>query len=230
MGSRFADRLAIAEDQTQREADLVFFERDFDRLRDGIAGNMAAFEPQAARADGLKRAAVAIAVTADGEGAPAFFLTKRAPRLNAHSGQWALPGGRLDPGEDAIAAALREMDEEIGVRLPASAVLGLLDDYPTRSGYCITPVVVWAGPGVKAVPNPDEVARLHRIPLADLAPDDVIELAPIPDSEHPLVRVHIAESHVHAPTAALIYQFREVALAGRHTPVVHLQQPKWAWK
>ncbi|MCA8927327.1 MAG: CoA pyrophosphatase [Alphaproteobacteria bacterium] len=191
---------------------------------------MRGFTPSAATADGLKRAAVAITVTADETGAPAFFLTKRAPRLNRHSGQWALPGGRLDPGEDAITAALREMDEEIGVRLEASAVLGLLDDYPTRSGYCITPVVVWAGPGVEAVPNPDEVARLHRIPLAHLAPDDVVELAPIPDSEHPLVRVHIAESHVHAPTAALIYQFREVALAGRHTPVAHLEQPKWAWR
>jgi 8-oxo-dGTP pyrophosphatase MutT (NUDIX family) len=208
----------------------MFFEPDFERLRAGIAENMAGFVPKAASAEGLKRAAVAIAVTANSVGAPAFFLTKRAPRLNAHSGQWALPGGRLDPGEDAITAALREMDEEIGVRLLPAAVLGLLDDYPTRSGYCITPVVVWAGPDVAAVPNPDEVARLHHIPLADLAPDEVVELAPIPDSEHPLVRVHIAESHVHAPTAALIYQFREVALAGRHTPVAHLQQPKWAWK
>lgn len=208
----------------------MFYETDYGRLRAGIAANMAAFRPKLAAADGLKRAAVAIVVTDDEQGAPAFFLTKRAPRLNAHSGQWALPGGRLDPGEDAVQAALREMDEEIGVRLVAADVLGLLDDYPTRSGYCITPVVVWAGPGVEARPNPDEVARLHRIPLAHLAPDDVVELAPIPDSEHPLVRVHIAESHVHAPTAALIYQFREVALAGRHTPVAHLEQPKWAWR
>jgi 8-oxo-dGTP pyrophosphatase MutT (NUDIX family) len=208
----------------------VFHETDFAALRAGIAANMAAFSPTPAAAVGLKRAAVAIAITADERGAPAFFLTKRAPRLNAHSGQWALPGGRLDPGEDAVTAALREMDEEIGVRVSPADVLGLLDDYPTRSGYCITPVVVWAGPEAKGVPNPDEVARLHHIPLADLAPDEVIELAAIPDSEHPLVRVHIAESHVHAPTAALIYQFREVALAGRATMVAHLQQPKWAWK
>jgi len=208
----------------------VFFETDFDRLKSGIARNMGGFQPRPAAAEGLKRAAVAIAVTADEAGAPAFFLTKRAPRLNAHSGQWALPGGRLDPGEDAVTAALREMDEEIGVRLQTAAVLGLLDDYPTRSGYCITPVVVWAGPAADAVANPDEVARLHRIPLAHLAPDEAVELAPIPESEHPLVRVHIAGSHVHAPTAALIYQFREVALAGRHTSVVHLEQPTWAWR
>ena len=231
VGSPLACPLAIGgRGPTQRSGEPVFFERDFVRLRAGIAANMAVFSPRAASAKGLKRAAVAIAVTADETGAPAFFLTKRAPRLNAHSGQWALPGGRLDPGEDAITAALREMDEEIGVRMPPAAVLGLLDDYPTRSGYCITPVVVWAGPEAKGVPNPDEVARLHHIPLADLAPDEVIELATIPDSEHPLVRVHIAESHVHAPTAALTYQFREVALAGRRTPVAHLQQPKWAWK
>ncbi len=208
----------------------MFFETDYERLRAGIAANMAAFRPKLAASVGLKRAAVAIAVTDDDQGAPAFFLTKRAPRLNAHSGQWALPGGRLDPGEDAVTAALREMDEEIGVRLGAGNVLGMLDDYPTRSGYCITPVVVWAGPDVATRLNPDEVARLHRIPLAHLAPDEVVELAPIPESEHPLVRVHIAESHVHAPTAALIYQFREVALAGRHTPVAHLEQPKWAWR
>lgn len=208
----------------------MFFETDYERLRAGIAANMAAFRPKTAETAGLKRAAVAIAVTADETGAPAFFLTKRAPRLNAHSGQWALPGGRLDPGEDAVTAALREMDEEIGVRLEAAAVLGLLDDYPTRSGYCITPVVVWAGPGVATKTNPDEVARLHRIPLSHLAPDEVVELAPIPESEHPLIRVHIAANQIHAPTAALIYQFREVALAGRHTPVAHLEQPKWAWR
>jgi len=127
----------------------VFFETDYQRLRAGIAANMAAFRAKAVESAGLKRAAVAIAVTGDEAGAPAFFLTKRAPRLNAHSGQWALPGGRLDPGEDAVAAALREMDEEIGVRLVSADVLGLLDDYPTRSGYCITPVVVWAGPGAR---------------------------------------------------------------------------------
>src|SRR5271167_2058347 len=81
----------------------------------------------------------------DVSGGAAFLLCRRTSRLNSHPAQWALPGGRLDPGEDAVDAALRELDEEVGIKLAAPAVLGLLDDYPTRSGYVITPVVLWGG-------------------------------------------------------------------------------------
>ena len=78
-------------------------------------------------------------------GGPAVLLTRRAVGLRAHSGQWALPGGRVEPGESALDAARRELREEIGLVLDASAVIGVLDDYPTRSGYVITPVVFWGG-------------------------------------------------------------------------------------
>src|SRR4051794_34930926 len=86
-------------------------------------------------ASGLKRAAVAIILAEAGAGEAALLLTLRASGLRAHSNQWALPGGRCDEGETAVAAALREAEEEIGLRLRPGDVLGQLDDYPTRSGY-----------------------------------------------------------------------------------------------
>lgn len=178
----------------------------------------------------LKRAAVAIALTDDeqGDGA-AFLLTRRAAGLRSHKGQWALPGGRCDPGENQAQAALRELHEELGLRLPESEVLGLLDDYPTRSGYLITPVVVWAGRGVSIVPNPAEVASVHRIGLGEIEREDVFSFTSIPESTRRVIRFHLRDGHIHAPTAALIYQFSEL-LAGRHTRVAELEQPVFAWR
>ena len=176
------------------------------------------------------RAAVAIALTASyrDEGT-AFLLTLRAASLRAHRGQWALPGGRCDAGETPVEAALRELDEELGVRLSDDAVLGLLDDYPTRSGYLITPVVVWAADSAAIRPNPDEVASVHRVALDTIERDDAFDFVVIPESARRVIRFHHERSLIHAPTAALIYQFREV-LAGRQTRVSELEQPVFAWK
>ncbi|HEY4987555.1 MAG TPA: NUDIX domain-containing protein, partial [Bradyrhizobium sp.] len=133
-----------------------------DTTRRNIASRCAGFArlPAIEPAAALKRAAVAIALVAAGAGpdATALLLTLRAKSLRAHGGQWALPGGRCDQGETPAAAALRELHEELGLELGASDVLGLLDEYPTRSGYLITPVVVWAAASAGIVPNPDEVA------------------------------------------------------------------------
>ena len=182
-------------------------------------------------AQAKKPAAVAIVLTeADRSAAgTAFLLTKRVPTLRAHSGQWALPGGRCDAGETAIDAALRELDEELGLRCAPSDVLGLLDEYPTRSGYLITPVVVWAGGGGRVQANPAEVASVHRIPLADIVKENVISFEHIPESDRPIVRILINGGHVNAPTAALLYQFREL-LCGRTTRVAHYEQPVFAWR
>jgi 8-oxo-dGTP pyrophosphatase MutT (NUDIX family) len=165
----------------------------------------------------------------DGSGETAFLLTKRAPKLRAHSGQWALPGGRQDPGETLSQTALRELNEELGLDLPADHVLGVLDDYVSRSGYAIAPVVAWLDDARELAPNPDEVASVHRIRLVDIGRDDAVEFLTIPESDRPVIRVKIGDHNVHAPTAALIYQFRELA-AGRVTRVADLEQPVFAWK
>ena len=175
----------------------------------------------------LKAAAVAIALVED-PGGLALLLTRRAATLRRHAGQWALPGGRVDPGEDAPAAARRELAEELGLHLGADADLGLLDDYATRSGYVITPVVVWAGAGAEPTPNPAEVGEVHRVPLAVLDVEPVF--VRIPESEQPVIRLPLFDRFVHAPTGAVLHQFREVVLHGRPTRVAHYEQPVFAWR
>ncbi|MES1149553.1 MAG: CoA pyrophosphatase [Bradyrhizobium guangdongense] len=202
-----------------------------DATRRNIAEACASFPraPEDTRQQALKRAAVVVALAASGEGDTAFLLTLRASNLRAHRGQWALPGGRCDDGETPVEAALRELDEELGLKLGDDAVLGMLDDYPTRSGYLITPVVVWAADSAAVVPNPQEVASVHRIGLHNIEGEDAFDFIAIPESARRVIRFHLGGSLIHAPTAALIYQFREV-LAGRATRVSELEQPVFAWK
>jgi 8-oxo-dGTP pyrophosphatase MutT (NUDIX family) len=203
-----------------------------DTTRRNIAGLCATFTRTRAdeTAPGLKRAAVAIALTAaDRADETAVLLTRRTAGLRAHRAQWALPGGRCDAGETQTQSALRELREELGLDLDADAVLGLLDDYPTRSGYLITPVVVWAGAEGAIVPNRQEVASVHRIPLGTIEHERAFDFTAIPESARRVVRFHWDERLIHAPTAAMIYQFREV-LAGRDTRVADLEQPVFAWK
>ena len=179
---------------------------------------------------GLKRAAVCLIVADDGAGAAALVLTRRAQHLSAHSGQYALPGGRVDAGESATGAALREAREEVGLDLPPQAVLGLLDDYPTRSGYLITPIVAWAPEGARMRANPTEVEEIYRVRLDELGRAGSPEFVAIPESDRPVIRYPLLGTLIHAPTAAVLYQFVEVALHGRDTRVAHLEQPVWAWR
>jgi 8-oxo-dGTP pyrophosphatase MutT (NUDIX family) len=175
-----------------------------------------------------RAAAVAVAVVVDRDG-PGILVTRRAAKLRAHPGQWALPGGRIDEGEDAEAAALRELHEELGLSLERDVVLGRLDDYSTRSGFRITPVVLWAGAVADAItPNPDEVASVHIAHANDFDVDPMF--AAIPESPDPIIRVPMLGAWIHAPTAAVVYQFRELALHGRTTRVAHFEQPVFAWR
>jgi 8-oxo-dGTP pyrophosphatase MutT (NUDIX family) len=204
-----------------------------DTTRRNIAERCAAFArlPASEPAPALKRAAVTIALVEAGDtkNGTAVLLTMRAAELRAHRGQWALPGGRCDEGETPVKAALRELHEELGLELGPEDVLGLLDDYPTRSGYLITPVVAWAAKGAAMSPNPAEVASVHRIALTDIERADAFDFIAIPESTRRVIRFRHAGRFIHAPTAALIYQFREV-LGGRDTRVAELEQPVFAWK
>ena len=204
-----------------------------DTTRRNIAERCAAFArlPASEPAPALKRAAVTIALVEAGDtkNGTAVLLTMRAAELRAHRGQWALPGGRCDEGETPVKAALRELHEELGLELGPEDVLGLLDDYPTRSGYLITPVVAWAAKGAAMSPNPAEVASVHRIALTDIERADAFDFIAIPESTRRVIRFRHAGQFIHAPTAALIYQFREV-LGGRDTRVAELEQPVFAWK
>jgi hypothetical protein len=105
----------------------------------------------------------------------------------------------------------------------------MLDDYPTRSGYLITPVVMWADDSRKLVPNPDEVASVHRITLTELLRPQAFDFISIPESERRVIRYSHFGHMIHAPTAALVYQFAEL-LAGRVTRVAELEQPVFAWR
>lgn len=203
-------------------------------IRGQIRANLAGYRRRVVAAEGLRAAAVSIVLAPLPDRTTAFLLTLRTPRLNSHAGQYALPGGKLDPGEDALTAARRELHEELGIEAGPKQVLGALDDLPTRSGYLVTPFVMWPGEAAAPRPAPDEIATLHRIPLDDLfagpgrggnrglsASDEsgpsVFSLF-IPELDHDLF----------APTAAIMDHFREVALLGRPTPAVRFGEPLFA--
>jgi 8-oxo-dGTP pyrophosphatase MutT (NUDIX family) len=163
-------------------------------------------------------------------GGPAVLLTRRQARLRAHSGQWALPGGRVDTGERPVDAARRELREELGLELAESALLGLLDDYPTRSGYVITPFVFWGGDDPAMEPHPDEVLSVHRVAFRELCRPDSPRFVAIPESDRPVVQIPIGGDLIHAPTGAVLLQFRRVAIEGTSERVADYEQPVFAWR
>ena len=215
-----------------------------DELKGRIARSLAGFDVIENRVDDAHHAAVALAVTDIGlgpglPGMPQYktrqseaglILTRRSSQLRDHAGQWALPGGRLDAGESPVETALREMREEVGVHLGEDRVLGFLDDFVTRSGFVMTPVVVWGGSGLETVANPEEVASVHCIPLLEFLRPDAPVLDKVPGRKHPVLRMPVGSTWIAAPTAAVLYQFREVCLRGVHTRVAHFEQPDFAWR
>jgi 8-oxo-dGTP pyrophosphatase MutT (NUDIX family) len=195
--------------------------------RDVAAARVAGFARRAVDRPDLRHAGVAVCVTEDDE-RWCLMLTRRAAGLRAHAGQWALPGGRVEAGESAVDGALRELREEVGLVLGRDAVLGLLDDYVTRSGYVMTPVVCWAGAVGELTAAEAEVAAIHQVPLDDL--DVAPRFVRIPESDAPVVQLPLLGGLVHAPTAAIVYQFCQVACRGLATRVAHLEQPVFAWR
>ena len=215
-----------------------------DRLLKYICSNLDGFEVRSHRGNGGTRAAVAITVVdvsqdpglygmpdhEPGSQGAALILTRRTSTLKNHAGQWAFPGGRRDEGERPEETALRELAEEVGLVLDHDRIIGRLDDFTTRSGFTITPVVIWGGPGLELTRNPAEVRSIHRIPIAEFLREDAPILENIPNSPNPVLMMPVGDSWIAAPTAAMIYQFREVAILNKHTRVAHYEQPFFAWK
>ncbi len=204
-----------------------------DSLRETLGNHLARFDRRSVPAGENRPAAVAVVVVPGEDGSAAVLLTRRAAGLRRHGGQWALPGGRLEPGETLETAALRELEEEVGLTLPPAAILGRLDDFPTRSGFVITPVVVWGEWGESAAPlrpDPREVAGIYLVPLGDLLDPKNLVVQSIPESDRPVLALSLLGTLIYAPTAAVLHQFAEVAVAGRETRVDHYEQPVFAWR
>jgi 8-oxo-dGTP pyrophosphatase MutT (NUDIX family) len=141
-----------------------------DRLRDGLAATRGIAVPfssdtrRAVQGDGTP-AAVLIAITDRAE--PGLILTQRPDTMRRHPGQVALPGGRVDPGDtDAVAAALREADEEVAMPPSSVDVVGTLEPYRTITGFDIVPVIAAIPPDLPLVPDEREVAAVFEVPLS----------------------------------------------------------------
>ena len=210
-----------------RTASLPF---DF-TLRARIEDRLASVEPRrVAPGPAMRRAAVAFVIVGDETGEACFVLTRRASGLRRHSGQWAIPGGRSDEGESPVETARRELREEVGLEVSGQDVLGHLDDYATRSGYVISPVVCWGSLRPELTLDRTEVACAHLVPFGRLLAPDLAATAAIPESDRPVLSVGLLGGRIFAPTAAVIYQAREWLLMDRATRVAHFEQPVFAWK
>lgn len=214
----------------RRHAAVAIVLVDSDRTRDdgdpvvSVDMSMVPGEPRDVHGRSLDGRMVGVA------GGAAFLLCRRAAKLRRHAGQWALPGGRLDAGETPVEAAVREVHEELGLSLPAEHLLGCLDDYPTRSGFVITPVVLWGPARPALTPAPDEVLAVYRIGLQALT-DSEPRFLTIPESDQPILQLPLGNDLIHAPTGAVLYQFRQVALNGQvNERVHHIGEPVFAWR
>ena len=198
-------------------------------LHDRLRANCARFDRVERQRSELRAAAVACVLVRLDSG-PGFVITRRSPRTPAHPGQWALPGGRVHEGESVEVTARRELAEETGLEVGPEAVLGLLDDYVSRSGHLITPVVVWAGPHPSFDPDPREVSELVVVEFETLDRPDVPRLVAIPESDRPVIQLPLRDTFVHAPTAAILHQFHQVVVRGVDCRVDGYEEPVFAWR
>ncbi|WP_405178612.1 CoA pyrophosphatase [Nocardia sp. NBC_01377] len=194
----------------------------------------------------IRRAAVLLCVVESPERTPAVLVIRRAYR-GRNAGQWGLPGGRLDSGETAEQAAIRELHEELGLTVTTADLLGRLDDFPASSGFVITPFVAALSDAAALNPSQDEVHSVHFVDLGRLAEDDVPhwvspgeavrqgelpgEASTIAPEGPGLLQMRLGDGMtIHAPTGAMLWQFREVVLLGRDPAdarIADFAQPDW---
>ncbi len=199
-------------------------------LKQTIIDNLAAHNRIDTSNSALRMASVGIIVVENSEGEAGFILTRRGKGLRNHSYQYALPGGRIDPGETREQTVLREINEEIGITVSEDQILGCLDEYETRSGFSITPVVLWVNDLSSLRPEPGEVEEIFVINLEELFRTDSPKWVTIEESSKKVLQLPIRNRLIHAPTAALLLQFKEVALLGELMRTDHIEEPVWAWK
>jgi len=192
-----------------------------------IEARLRAFSRRSAQVTG-RAAAVAIALARSSSGEWCFPLTLRSSRLRVHAGQYALPGGRMSAGESALQAAVRETSEEVGLGERQWQSHYLLDDYVTRSGHIITPVVlVTDQTAARLRPNPAEVHQAFYVPLSGLGA--VEPRAAYDDSACVAFALHVGPRLIFAPTGAILLQFRDLVLEGKTTRVQGVGEPVFAW-
>ncbi|MBB33341.1 MAG: coenzyme A pyrophosphatase [Acidimicrobiaceae bacterium] len=199
-------------------------------LRQRVQNNLDSHPQINGEDQSLRKASVGIIIVESQEGKAGFILTRRSKGLRNHSYQYALPGGRIDLGETREETVLREVREEIGISVSSNEILGCLDEYETRSGFSITPVVLWVEDLTTMVPEPNEVDEILIIDLEELFRNDSPRWVDIDESEKQVLQLPIKNRLIHAPTAALLYQFKEVGIAGNLLRTDHVEEPIWAWK
>jgi 8-oxo-dGTP pyrophosphatase MutT (NUDIX family) len=153
----------------------------------------------------VRPAAVLIAVTDRPE--PGVLLTHRPETMRAHPGQVAFPGGKLDPGEDAIAAALRETREELGIEAGDVRVIGASDRFVTGSGFDVTPVLALIPPDLPIRPDPREVSGWFEAPLRFILDEanHVHKIGEFRGRERPYLEIDWQGHRIWGVTASIIH-------------------------
>ena len=201
-----------------------------DDLRRRITSNLDNHPTLIQKESSLRKAAVAIAIAPLENGQSGFILTRRGKNLQTHSYQYALPGGKIDDGETQEQTVLREVHEEIGIQVEKENIVGYLDDYETRSGFAITPIVLWIPDLQNLRPEPGEVDDIFIIAFSELFRPDSPRWVEIPESDKLVLQLPLRNRLIHAPTAAMIYQFREIGIQGNSIRTDHIEEPVWAWR